>query len=309
MNERILVAGEALIDSIAAAGQAPREVVGGSLFNVAGGLARLGVPTDFATWFGKDARGQQIAAHARKLGVRIVPGSAQATATSVAHARLDADGKASYTFEVESDIPTLENLGDIGHVHIGSYSAVVSPSGEKIAALAAAQARRATISYDPNCRPDLMGDPDAARKKIMALVELADIVKVSDEDLHWLYPGLALSEILAQWAQISIPLLVVTRGAEPALVSVRGKTPFHALASRKVPVGDTVGAGDSFMAGLLTGLYRDRFIAAGAARERLRQTSFADFGVALQIAQTCAAITVSANGAYAPTRAEVAAAF
>ena len=133
---------------------------------------------------------------------------------------------------------------------------MIEPGGADVrAALAAARATGATVSYDPNARPSLMGAPADARRLIEEAIASADVVKLSDEDVEWLCPGEQLDDVIAAWGALGPALLVVTRGGAGAAVPRRRPTgEVQALPAPRVDVIDTVGAGDSFMAGLVSGL-------------------------------------------------------
>ena len=161
-----------------------------------------------------------------------------------------------------------------------------------------------TVSYDPNARPSLMGEPAAARDTVEAMVALADIVKASDEDIAWLYPGASVAEVLHAWASIGPRLCVATQGGDAVVILVAGE--LHEVGARTVPVADTVGAGDSFMAGLVSGLLDADLLGGPAARVKLDATTWSDVAPAIYRAIECSAITVGRVGANPPTRGELA---
>jgi len=152
-------------------------------------------------------------------------------------------------------------------------------------------------------RPQLMGDPDDARTRIERLIGLADVVKASDEDLGWLYPDATVAESMQRWLALGPGLVVVTRGADGADALAAGGA-VHVPAAATTVV-DTIGAGDSFMAGLIAAL-GDRAVLGGAERARLRSLSRSDIAEVVGFAVRCAAITVSRPGADPPTREELA---
>jgi len=300
----VLVLGESLIDIVERAGQEPAEHVGGSPANVAVGLARLGHAVELATWFGSDERGDRVRAHLERDGVRVVPGSDGAARTSTALARLDESGAADYVFDITCDLPDLAaHVPPV--VHTGSISAVLEPAATKTARLLDAAARAATITYDPNARPAIMGSAAAAREQVEALVARADVVKVSDEDVAWLAPGEELTAVLRGWLALGPALVVVTRGGEGALALTAADGEVSVPAPR-VTVADTVGAGDSFMAGIIDGLARAGLLGADR-REQLRGVDESTVRDVLAHAARIAAVTVSRHGANPPTTAELAA--
>lgn len=299
---KILSLGESLID-VVHSGDSTAEHVGGSILNVACGLGRLGHDSTLACWMGRDDRGRRIAEHVAASGATLHPGSDGAERTPVAYAELDAAGKASYTFELACDLPDLSDLDAYGHVHTGSIGATTEPGGTKVAAAARA-ASGATVSYDPNSRPALMGSPADVLGRVEDLVSLSDVVKASDEDLEWLYPDRAYLESAAAWLAMGPGLVVVTRGAAGAQ-ALTADGAVHDVPPMDALVVDTVGAGDSFMAGLISGLADLGLLGSAEAAERLRAASWEELAPALRRAVTTSAITVSHAGAYGPTRDEV----
>jgi fructokinase len=169
--------------------------------------------------------------------------------------------------------------------------------------LLAKAAATATISYDPNARPRLMGDPAAVLQGVDELLGIADVVKVSDEDLRWLLPDTPPGEILDDWLTRGPALVAVTLGGEGVLAGtasgLRISTP-----GRAVEVIDTVGAGDSFSAALLAGLHR-RDLLGPARRAALREVPPLLLGEVLEECITAASITCSRRGAQPPTAADL----
>ncbi len=207
---------------------------GGSPANVAVALGRQGVPVTFATQLGDDAHGALVRAHLEQSGVDLVV--APAPRTSTATAVLDASGAASYDFQISWD-PVFPELPSSETVHVGSFSAmgVDPPPG--------------LLSYDINVRPALM--PDDARTRIERLVDRATIVKASDEDLAWLYPALTWEAAGETLLDRGPEVVWVTRGAAGATAFSReGRVDVEAP---RVVVVDTIGAGDTFSAGLIAG--------------------------------------------------------
>src|SRR5688500_1601056 len=197
-----VVIGEALVDLVGQRGS--RTLVahpGGSPANVALGLARLGDPVTLMTRLGKDAFGEMIATHLQSSGVRVDAGRDDGAKTSLAVASLAA-GVATYDFRIEWDIGTLAPLPvETRCLHTGSLATILEPGRADVEDLMTRehQRGRVTISYDPNVRPALLGTPERARPGIERLVSLSDVVKVSDEDLHWLYPGRPDEEVARDW--------------------------------------------------------------------------------------------------------------
>lgn len=303
-DRRVLVVGEALVDVVHHPDGTVTEHPGGSPANVALGLARLGRGVDLLTWLGRDARGRLVADHLSASGAALVPGSDGARRTSVATAHLGPDGGATYEFDLTWRVPErwASPPGPPLAVHTGSIAAVLEPGGPDVANILAAHRDSATLTYDPNVRPSLMPPPEATRPVVERLVGLADVVKVSEEDLAWLAPddpdGLADS-----WAAAGPALVVVTRGGAGATALGAGGLRVDVPAV-PVPVADTVGAGDAFMSALLDGLWSADLLGP-ARRAALRS---ADAGTVRRVLERCAlaaAITVSRPGADPPTAAEL----
>jgi len=301
----LLCLGEALIDVVAHDGTTS-EHVGGSLLNVACGLARLGHDSTIQAWFGRDARGEHLRDWTLASGAKLAPGSQDAAHTPVAYAEVDADGRATYTFDISWEVPTLPDAAAYGHVHTGSISATLEPGGTRVVEAARRAREVGTTSYDPNIRPALMGSPDAARGRIEELVALADVVKASDEDLAWLYDDEPIERTLRRLKALGPALVVITRGPWGALAGLAGDDDALQLDQINITVADTVGAGDSFMAGLLSGLVDADLLGSRAAASRLARARWSDVQPALHRAVATSAITVSHKGAYGPTQDEVA---
>jgi len=302
-STRTLVVGEALVDAVTTPAGLTEEHVGGSPANVAFGLAALEHPVDLATWIATDERGRRIEEVCRARGVALTAGSQGAPFTSVAHATLDASGAASYVFDLEWQVAAVPGLTAYGHVHTGSIAAVLEPGGTQVRAiLAAARELGATVSYDPNARPSLMGRPERARETIESSIALADVVKLSDEDVDWLCPGESLDAVLSAWGELGAAVVVVTRGGAGAVVRVTRTGEQLALPAPRVEVVDTVGAGDSFMAGLVSGLLDAGLLGGPEARTRLRAASLDDVVPSVERALRAGALTVERAGAHAPTR-------
>ncbi|MBC7291348.1 MAG: carbohydrate kinase [Actinotalea sp.] len=300
-----LVIGEALIDVVHTAEGTVEEHPGGSPANVALGLGRLGRDAHLLTWFADDAHGALLRRHLEASGVTIVPGSETAERTPVAVAHVDAHGVATYEFDLSWHVPGAWTApaGAPVVVHTGSIAAVLEPGGPDVAHILEALRGSATITYDPNLRPSLMPPPAVTRRVVERLVALSDVVKVSDEDLAWLEPDEHPTEVARRWAAVGPALVVVTRGGEGATaVTVDGRV--IDVAAPRVTVADTVGAGDSFMGGLIDGLWSVGLLGA-ARREALRHAEETALRAVLTRCTEIAAITVSRPGANPPTSAEI----
>jgi fructokinase len=304
----ITVIGESLVDIIddqRRGNTDPEMHPGGSPLNVAVGCARLDLRTTLVTHFAEDRYGRMIADHLDSNGVRSIVGGSEPTSTALAS--LDAAGAAQYTFSIGWDIngasiPALAAAESSLHVHTGSIATALPPGNKSVRGLVDAARPHATISFDPNCRPAISPDVAAAREQAEDFVAASDIVKASDEDLLWLYPHRTLEESMAAWLDLGPSLLALTRGANgPVLMTGQGRVE---MPGEPVTVADTVGAGDSFMAGLISGLAQMDMLGA-AGRPHLRNLSPDDLHALAAYANRAAAITCSRQGANPPTSAEL----
>jgi fructokinase len=304
MPAHVLAVGEALVDVVRGRDGSVAEHPGGSPANVALTLGRLGRDARLATWLGTDERGDTVRAWLAGSGVTTTPGSDAAPVTSVARATLDASGAATYEFDLDWRVPAgAAATADTLAVHTGSVAATLEPGASQVRALVEAARATATVTYDPNARPALMGDPADARGPVEALVRLADVVKVSDEDLGWLSDGAAPLDVARRWVhELGVPLVVVTFGGEGA-TAVTAQGEVH-VPSVPVSVVDTVGAGDSFMGALLDGLWRADLLGADR-RAALRGIDHATVENLLSRCVAVAAVTVSRAGANPPWATEL----
>jgi fructokinase len=308
----ILVCGEALIDLFVDApvnkAMPARAVAGGSPFNVAIGLARLGVRSAFLGGVSRDRFGSFLADTLMREGVDgrfLVRTDRLSTISVVATAE---DGQPSYAFHGEGaadrslqpgDLPaTLPD--DIKALTFGSYTMAVEPVGTTLAALAQREHGRRVISVDPNLRPSVVGDMQAWATAAERFYRTATIIKASDEDIRVAWSGRrSIAEAAAYWLGCGASLVVVTEGAKGAAAfSAAGHV---SVPGRSVVVQDTVGAGDTFHAALLAQLARTEKLTPKA----IATLELADLRDLLAYATAAAAITVSRSGADLPTAAEV----
>ncbi|HEY8700250.1 MAG TPA: carbohydrate kinase [Arthrobacter sp.] len=306
-NSVLTVIGESLVDIISDPGTpaGAKAHPGGSPLNVAVGAARLGLQTSLVTHYAEDRYGLMIEEHLASNGVHVINGGTAPTSTALATLR--PDGAAEYTFAITWEIsgiclPALAAVEASAHVHTGSIAAVLPPGDQATLVLVQAAREHATISYDPNCRPGISPDAATARDKAELFVAASDIVKASDEDLNWLYPDRTPDESLEAWLELGPAIVALTRGASgPVILSVKGRVE---LAAEAVSVADTVGAGDSFMAGLISGLAQLGALGAGG-RERLQALTLDQLHALAGYANRAAAITCSRPGANPPWSAEL----
>jgi fructokinase len=308
----ITVIGESLVDIISGQhreghphGTSTQTHPGGSPLNVAVGTARLGLATTLVTHYADDPYGDLIEGHLNANRVAAIKGGSAPTSTATA--TLSPDGAATYAFNISWDIngaalPALDAVQRSRHVHTGSIAAAVAPGDQATLALLAAAGEHASISYDPNCRPGISPDVAAARAQAERFVAASDIVKASDEDLAWLYPDRTPEETVSAWLELGPAVVAMTRGAAgPVILSREGRVE---MAAEAIRVADTVGAGDSFMAALISGL--DQLSALGAGgRRRLQALTVDDLRALAAYANRAAAITCSRPGANPPDSTEL----
>lgn len=292
---RGLVIGESLIDIVGS-----DEYVGGSPLNVAVGLGRLGRGVDFLTSIADDAYGRRIADYVEAAGVQLVSESREAQRTATARSTIAEDGSADYVFDLDWRLSGAPPVAPPLFVHTGSIAAVQDPGCLAVAALVDTYRVSATITFDPNVRASLIGDRDLAVTRIEHLVERSDIVKVSEEDLHWIDPTRPPGQIAQTWLRLGPAIVAVT-------MADRGATAFCAAGVARVPtravrVVDTVGAGDAFMAGLLDALWESGAL-GGDRRAELHRIDVDALTTAIEAASLSAALTVARAGADLPDRA------
>ena len=288
-----LVIGETLVDAVHRADGTTSRHPGGAAANVALGLARLGHPVVLATHIGPDDDGRALRAPLKTAGVTIDEVHRSPSRPShVAHAVLDADGAATYAFDVDWDVrPTLDLLRPPVLVHTGCLGTLLLPGADAVLETVQEAREASFVSYDVNMRPSAVDDAPRTVARVEAFVAASDLVKASDDDLAWLYPSVEPAEVAAAWST-SNRAVVLTRGQEGATLFVDGHIE-HAPA-RRVRVADTIGAGDAFCAAFLSFLWRQ-----DALGRRPRHVP--RWRAALHHAVAAAALTVSRPGADPPT--------
>ena len=312
----VAVAGEALVDLVPAPVGGYFEIApGGSPANVAVGLARLDVPARLLARIGDDMLGRRIREHLTRNGVQLDHAVAASEQTTLAMVSLDDDGSPDYDFRTAGTADwqwtpaELEGALDPGAagpvvaLHSGSIALTTPPGDAVLRDLLARASESVTVSYDPNCRPLLMGRPETVLAGVHELLAVADVVKVSEEDLRWLLPGRTPEQVVDDWLGRGPTLVAVTLGGDGVLA---GTTSGLRVRRPGVPVEviDTVGAGDTFSAALLAGLHRVRLLGVDR-QEALAGIDHATLDELLQDAVLAAAICCSRRGADPPTRADL----
>ncbi|MFJ9111323.1 carbohydrate kinase [Streptomyces sp. NPDC102283] len=303
-HSELLVVGECVADIVRLPDEAPRVHPGGSPANVAYGLARLGHRAVLLTQLGPDGNGRLIRAHLASGGVDVRTDGSTAPTPSAA-VTLDGAGQATYAFDISWTLAPVAVEPAPAHVHTGSIGAVAEPGSATVLDLVRAARATATVSYDPNVRPALMGDHAAAVRRVEECVGLSDLVKASDEDLEWLYPGEEPERVAARWLERGPAVVLVTRGGAGALAVLPGGR--ITVKAPPVDVVDTVGAGDAFMSGTLHALAAHGLLGPGA-RDRLHAVDRDTVTDVLRHAVASAGVTVSRAGANPPGADELRAA-
>ena len=303
----ILTCGEALIDMLPRTTQAGEEAfapyAGGAVFNTAIALGRLGAPAGFFSGLSSDLFGQLLVRTLEASKVDASPAHVSDRPTTLAFVRLT-DGQASYTFYDENTAGRMLHPEDLPRIDadalfFGGISLVGEPCGAAYEALQRREHEARVTMIDPNIRQSFISDESAYRDRITRMMGRADIVKLSDEDLHWLMgPGDTAAHV-ARLREMGTRVVCITEGAKGATGYADGIEVF--VPADKVTVADTVGAGDTFNAGVLASLH-----AAGAlGTDRLAALDEAALRDALTLGGRAAAVTVSRPGANPPWAEEL----
>jgi fructokinase len=304
-----IVIGEALIDMLPADEDGTYTVrPGGGPLNISVGLARLGQPTALAARLSADLLSTVLRRHLNGSGVDLRHVRPATEPTTIALVELS-DGQASYRFSLDGpDFRwTREELdflpGRARGVHFGSLASWMPPGDAAI--LAAVERVRGSgqvlISYDPNVRPSLQPDAEAARRQVELSVSQAHVVKASVEDVQWLYGTSEPAAIARRWLDLGAGLVVITAGVDGATAWTR---PGLAVRRPAYPatVVDTVGAGDAFSSGLLNALARRDLLNPAAVIAGLEAGVL---GALLDEAGLVAGLTCERPGANPPWRADI----
>ena len=309
-----LVCGEALFDFFSEedpSGQASKvnykAIAGGSPFNVAVGLRRLGIEAALFGGVSTDFLGRRLLQVLRDEGVNAQFLVEFAAPTTLAMVAVGADGSPQYSFRGEgcadrqlthAHLPTLGD--EVRGLHVGSFSLVVQPIGDTLLALVQRESGKRLISLDPNVRLNPQPDIQLWRDRVAELVKHADLIKVSDEDLHLLYPDQSPESVLEGWLQHRCQLVFLTRGSNGASVFSRQHGHWSQPAL-KVVMADTVGAGDTFQAALIAWLTEQQLDSV----EGLQHLTRAHIDAMLGFAMRAAALTCGKTGPDLPYRQQL----
>lgn len=306
----IVSCGEALIDML------PRETAdgqgafapyaGGSVFNTAIAIGRLGAPAGFFSGLSSDFLGDILRETLKRSNVETSFCAISDRPTTLAFVRL-VNGQASYAFYdentagrmlTEADLPQLDDR--VSALHFGAISLIPEPCGTTYETLMAREAGRRVIMLDPNIRPGFIADREKHLSRMRRMIAMADIVKLSDEDIAWFEEDGDHDRIAADWLTRGPKLVIITRGAAGAdAYTLRGKISVPGV---RVTVADTVGAGDTVNAGVLVSLHRQGLLTKQAVANLTEDQVHA----AVALGVRAAAITVSRAGANPPWQSEMA---
>ncbi|TMC86086.1 MAG: carbohydrate kinase [Chloroflexi bacterium] len=300
----IVVCGEALIDMIHNGDGTQRAAPGGGPFNTARALARLGVPTAFLGHLSADAFGRDLAGLLTDDGADLRFATIGPESTTIAVADVDSEGLAEYEFLIQgTSAPNLtpEMLpehfsADVSALHLGTLGLVLEPMASTLAGLVDRESGRRLLMLDPNIRLGLIPE-DEYRERLRAVISESTIVKASDTDVAWLYPGVDYEHAADRLLDEGVRMAVVTLGARGAFGAHRE---FRVrVTAPQVEVVDTIGAGDAFGAALLAWLHDHGRMKAELSLE------LDELRAALEFACLAAAITCTRAGADPPRRSEM----
>lgn len=305
----IVCCGEALIDMLPRVSDkgetAFAPYVGGAVFNTAIALGRLDVPVQFFTGISTDFYGDMLADALKASRVSLDAVKFSDRPTTLAFVRL-VDSQATYLFYdeetagrmlTEADLPIIGD--DVEAMHFSCISLIPEPCGSTYEALMRREHFSRVMMLDPNIRPGFIKDKEKHASRIRRMMAMADIVKLSDDDLEWFGETGSHDDVAQRWLQLGPKVVVITGGAKGATGFTR--TDKVTVQSKRVQVVDTVGAGDTFNAGLLTSFREQKLL----TKDGLLSLSAEALEEALSFAASTAAVTVSRAGANPPWRHEL----
>jgi fructokinase len=297
---QVWVAGEVLIDLIPD-GSERKPIVGGGPANTAKALSKIGIDTQFIDGISSDEYGQMAKEELVESGVKLDYVKYSDKPTCLAIVSLSESGSASYEFAIENTatfdftstwLPNAQTEQP-ALLHIGTLATVIEPSASVLFEWAQSVSKIAPIVFDPNIRPAVMNDREQYVKQVERWVSVSSVVKVSDEDLKWLYPNLEIDQVVNNWLTKGPSLIVVTYGDKGLAGYRQGEK--VSVDAVKVKVADTVGAGDTVGAILVEAIVKDGLDALNGVRLEMM----------LERAAKAAATTVSRSGANPPTLREI----
>jgi fructokinase len=307
---KIAILGEALIDFKSTGALAFQGFIGGSSLNVATATARLGQSTMFLTQISSDLFGASLREHMTKNGIDTSHVLQSEGHTTLAFVE-ERDGQAHFSFMNSRAADTMYDPqprpilpNNLKFMQFGSISLLTDPTSTSITEIIGKHRsslnHNVTVVFDPNCRPALTPDLEGYKRKLRNWLRLAHVVKVSDQDLGWLEPDKALDDVAADWIAQGPSVVIITRGEHGSSLYRAGHERLQ-VPTPKVSVIDTVGAGDTYTAGLMVSLLEHGHERA----EQLATHSDQTWLEVMTFAAQAAAINCTRAGANPPTRAEV----
>ncbi len=302
----ILCCGEALIDMIPTPTNTGRDGFvphsGGAIFNTAIALGRLGTPVGMVTGLSSDMFGDQLRTALSQSHVDTTTTIRSDRPSTLAFVKLT-DGQASYSFYDENSAGRMLTLADmpvlgpsVSGLFFGGISLACEPCADAYAALLERECIARVVMIDPNIRPGFIQDENRYRARLDRMLRLSDIVKISDEDLNWIDPGpQSLGEKVSAILGMGPSLVILTRGGDGA-TGYLGDGSQVSVPARIVTIVDTVGAGDTFNAGVLAKLFELGLLTKSAIKVLSTQT----LEMVLSHGADAAAVTVSRAGANPP---------
>jgi fructokinase len=309
--EMVVVCGEGLIDMVptqcgGSQGYVPRP--GGSPLNVAIGLARLDVPVAFLGRLSRDRFGRRLVQHLHDNAVELRYLRDGPEVSSLAFVHNEPGQEAQYAFYSENsadrnllptDLPDRFE-DDVNALHFGSISLMREPSASTLELCMRREHGARLVTLDPNVRAQLIADADRYRRRLDGWIRMSDLVKVSRADLQWLYPARSIEQVAQRWRGLGACVVVVTLGIDGAVAFGPGATATQP--AFPVPVTDTVGAGDAFMAGALAWLHHASLL----DRTALTGITTGELTALLGYANQVSALTCTRAGADPPRLDELA---
>lgn len=308
----IICCGEALIDFIPTPdGSGYRPCPGGSILNIAAGLGRLQVPVGFLSRLSKDIFGTQLVDHLLRdnVDLQYCPQVEGQTTLAFVSLKETSDQEPQYAFYAKgavdrdmttNDLPECFNE-DVLALHFGSISLVLEPGASTLETLMKRERRRRILTLDPNVRPALIKNKDAYRHRFSDWISNVDILRLSQVDFEYLYPDRKIEQVLPEWFNAGLSLVILTLGEDGARGFLPNGTNVF-IQAPKVKVKDTVGAGDAFFSAVLAYLYDHGKL---VKQSLIREMTTDELDDCLSFAVKAAAINCTREGADPPYKHEM----
>jgi fructokinase len=301
----IVSLGEALIDFVS---QKDLEFIGfpgGSPYNTSVAIARMGIPCQYLGRVSTDLFGNQLMEYLEKNGVGTKLVIRTDESSTLSFVQKQKDGQAKYAFFAnqtadkswrEEELDQISLPGDTKIIHFGSISLSQEPCGRVLSDFLISSCSSYLLSFDPNIRPSLVPDRDVYLKRFENLCKVCTVVKLSDEDIQWLYPDLSLEDGILRILSFGAALVALTEGKKGASLITKTHRVLSPLFD--LPVADTIGAGDTFHGAMLSWLHlRELF-----SKDQISALSEKELSELGAFANKAAGINCSRSGANPPSR-------